>query len=66
MKYDSYMFQLDFIRLSDDYFSLHMKCVLYGKPFYYSFYKSDIWLNISDILYNIYDIWYIISDILYK
>ena len=25
----------------------------YGKPFYYLFYKSDIWFNISDILYNI-------------
>ena len=27
--------------------------VMYGKPFYYLFYKSDIWFNISDILYNI-------------
>ena len=36
------------------------------KPFYYLFYKSDIWFNISDILYNIWDIWYTISDILYK
>ena len=26
---------------------------VYGKPFYYLFYKSDIWFNISDILYNI-------------
>ena len=25
----------------------------YGKPFYYLIYKSDIWFNISDILYNI-------------
>ena len=25
----------------------------YGKPFYYLFYKSDIWFDISDILYNI-------------
>ena len=25
----------------------------YGKPFYYLFYKSDIWFNISDIIYNI-------------
>ena len=23
---------------------------IYGKPFYYLFYKSDIWFNISDIL----------------
>ena len=28
--------------------------IIYGKPFYYLFYKSDIKLiNISDILYNI-------------
>ena len=28
---------------------------IYGKPFYYLFYKSNIWFNISDVLYNVYD-----------
>ena len=31
----------------------HKLAEIYGKPFYYLFYKSDIWFNISDILYNI-------------
>ena len=33
--------------------SLEYQAYLYGKPFNYLFYKSDIWLNISDILYDI-------------
>ena len=32
---------------------------IYGNPFYYLFYKSDIWFNISNVLYYIQDIWYI-------
>ena len=35
--------------------------LMYGKSFYYLFYKSDITFNISDILYT-----YKISDILYQ